>query len=136
MLEDKMTKAQIVKDDAKIDKYNVDAITSFIKTILADLGETYRRSSIGQLKILLGSVFPYGIAWDYSGTLNPEISPIFQVIQHFEEGVDPFGAENGTRTRDLLLGKQTLYQLSYFRKCWCFLLYHRAAPIWRQLVPS
>lgn len=25
------------------------------------------------------------------------------------------GAENGTRTRDLLLGKETLYQLSYFR---------------------
>jgi hypothetical protein len=25
------------------------------------------------------------------------------------------GAENGTRTRDLLLGKEALYQLSYFR---------------------
>ena len=25
------------------------------------------------------------------------------------------GAENGTRTRDLRLGKPTLYQLSYFR---------------------
>jgi hypothetical protein len=27
-----------------------------------------------------------------------------------------FGAENGTRTRDLNLGKVALYQLSYFRK--------------------
>ena len=27
-----------------------------------------------------------------------------------------FGAENGARTRDLNLGKVTLYQLSYFRK--------------------
>ena len=26
-----------------------------------------------------------------------------------------FGAENGTRTRDLNLGKVALYQLSYFR---------------------
>ena len=26
------------------------------------------------------------------------------------------GAENGVRTRDLRLGKPTLYQLSYFRK--------------------
>ena len=26
------------------------------------------------------------------------------------------GAENGTRTRDLNLGKVALYQLSYFRK--------------------
>ena len=28
---------------------------------------------------------------------------------------DLFGAENGTRTRDLNLGKVALYQLSYFR---------------------
>ena len=28
-----------------------------------------------------------------------------------------FGAENGARTRDLNLGKVTLYQLSYFRVC-------------------
>ena len=28
----------------------------------------------------------------------------------------PSGAENGTRTRDLNLGKVALYQLSYFRK--------------------
>jgi hypothetical protein len=27
-----------------------------------------------------------------------------------------FGAEDGTRTRDLVLGKDTLYQLSHFRK--------------------
>ena len=26
-----------------------------------------------------------------------------------------YGAEDGIRTRDLLLGKETLYQLSYFR---------------------
>jgi len=38
-----MTKAQITKDDSIIDKYNINAITSFIKTMLADLGETYKR---------------------------------------------------------------------------------------------
>jgi hypothetical protein len=32
---------------------------------------------------------------------------------------DLFGAENGTRTRDLNLGKVALYQLSYFRMA-CF----------------
>ena len=31
------------------------------------------------------------------------------------------GAENGTRTRDLNLGKVALYQLSYFRMA-CFVL--------------
>lgn len=31
-----------------------------MRALLADLGETYRRSSIGQLKVLLGSIFPFG----------------------------------------------------------------------------
>ncbi len=35
------------------------------------------------------------------------------------------GAENGTRTRDLNLGKVALYQLSYFRKS----LTHQDEPV-------
>ena len=107
-IEDKMTSVQIVKNDANIDKYNIDAVTSFIRTILADLGETYRISSIKQLKVLLGSMFPHGVAWDYSGTLNPDISPLYQYIQNFSGPSVPSGARNGIRTRDLLLGKETL----------------------------
>lgn len=104
MIADKMLRAQVVKDDSTMDKYNIDAVTAFIKTILADLGETYRRSTIGQLKVLLGSIFPHGVAWDYSGTLNPQISPIFQYIQHFDGGAIPSGAGNGNRTRIYYLG--------------------------------
>ncbi|MBZ0317853.1 MAG: recombinase family protein [Anaerolineae bacterium] len=92
IIEDKMIKAQIVKDDSVIDKYNIDKLMSFIKTIFADLGETYRRSTIGQLKVLLGSIFSSGVAWDYSGRLNPQISPIFQYIQQFSMAAIPSGA--------------------------------------------
>lgn len=60
-VEDKIIRAQIVKDDATITKYNIDSVTSFIKTFLADLGETYRRSSIPQLKVLISSVFSIGL---------------------------------------------------------------------------
>lgn len=95
MLEEQMVKAQIVKEDTNLDKYNIDAVTSFIKTILADLGETYHRSTIGQLKVLLSSVFPLGVAWDYSGTLNTEISPIFQAIRDANKGSIPSGAGEG-----------------------------------------
>ena len=31
----------------------------------------------------------------------------------------PYGAEDGARTRDILLGRQVLYQLSYFRYVSC-----------------
>ena len=105
MLEEKMIKAQIVKEDSNLDKYNVDAVTSFMKTLLADLGETYKRSSIGQLKVLLGSMFPLGLAWNYNGTLDPKISAIYQAIQCFDGDAIPSGAGYGNRTRFLSLGR-------------------------------
>ena len=109
-IEDKITTAQIVKDDTTIDKYNIDAVTSFIKTLLADLGETYKRSNIPQLKVLLGSMYPSGVAWDYTGTLDPTISPLYQYIQHFDEQSAPSRAGDGDRTHYLLLGKETFYR--------------------------
>lgn len=85
MIEDKMIKAQIAKEDATLDKYNVDAVTSFMKTFLADLGETYKRSSLSQIKVLIGSIFPLGVAWNSNGTLNHTISPLYQAIRTFEK---------------------------------------------------
>ncbi len=79
-IEDRITKAQITKDDTTIDKYNIDDVTTFIRTLLADLGETYKRSNISQIKVLLGSIFPSGLAWNADGTLNREISPLYRSI--------------------------------------------------------
>ena len=86
MLEEKMFKVQVGKEDATIDKYNIDEVTSFIKTLLADLGEAYKRSSLSQIKVLLGSIFPDGLAWNYNGGLNHTISPLYQAIRAFNEG--------------------------------------------------
>ena len=105
IIEDKMTKAQITKDDSIIDKYNINAITSFIKTLLVDLGETYRRSNLSQARVLLGSIFPYGISWSYDGTLNHKISPIYQSIRTFDRGVIPLSTPGGNRTCINRLGR-------------------------------
>ena len=91
-----MIKAQIAKEDSTIDKYNIDAVTGFIKTLLADLGETYKRSNIPQLKVLLGSIFPTGLAWNYEGTLNHSISPIYQAICNFNNPAIRSGAVDRT----------------------------------------
>jgi DNA invertase Pin-like site-specific DNA recombinase len=101
IIEDKIIKAQIAKEDSTIDRYNVEDLTSFMKTLLADLGETYRRSNIKQLKVLLGSMYPDGISWDYSGTLNPSISPLYQYIRDFSEHSAPSGtgSDRGSGTR-------------------------------------
>ncbi len=87
LIEDKMVKVQIVKEDTTIDRYNIDAVTTFIKTMLADLGETYKRSNLSQIKVLLGSIFPSGLAFDANGTLNREISPLYQSISTFDNGL-------------------------------------------------
>ncbi len=96
MLESRMTMAQVVKDDATIDRYNIDEVTTFIRTLLADLGEAYKRSSLSQIKVLLGSMFPSGIAWCADGTLNHTISPLYQSICTFDNGAISCCAEERT----------------------------------------
>lgn len=101
MLEDKIVRAQIAKDDSILEKYNIDAVTAFIKTLLADLGETYKRSSTNQVKVLLGSIFPSGLAWNYNGTLNHKISPIYQAILQFDNQAIPLGEHEQYRMEHL-----------------------------------
>ena len=94
IIEGKMTKAQIVKDDSLVEKYNIDKIEGFIRKKLADLGETYKTSTLNQIKIFLGSIFPSGLSWDYKGTLNHEISPMYQYIEKLGNPSLPFGADS------------------------------------------
>ncbi len=110
MLEDKMLKAHIAKENSLLDKYNIDKIVDFIKTLLADLGETYARSGTNQIKVLLGSIFPSGMAWNYNGTLNHKISPLYQAIRDIKAGGVPLGAGEGDRTPYVHFGKVTFYR--------------------------
>lgn len=109
MIEEKMTKAQILKEDTLIDKYNIESVTDFMKILLADLGETYKRSSIPQIKVLFSSMFTDGISWNEKGTLNYKISPLYGQIRNFSDGGVASGAEEETRTLDVHLGRVTFY---------------------------
>jgi len=91
IIEEKMTKAQVVKEDSLIDQYNIDKVTDFMRTKLADLGETYKTSTLSQIKVLLGSIFPSGLSWDYNGTLNHKIRPIYRYIQDPNDPAIPSG---------------------------------------------
>jgi site-specific DNA recombinase len=109
IIEDKITKAQISKDEVSYENYNIEAINTFIRTLLADLGETYKRSSTSQLKVLLGSIFPSGLAWSYNGTLNHSISPIYQAILNTSDDSVLSGEPGGTRTHNRFLKRELLY---------------------------
>lgn len=84
-IENQITQVLISKDDATMENYNIDKVIAFIKTLLADLGEAYKRSNQSQAKVLLGSMFPEGLAWSYNDTLNHKISPLYQAIRGFKE---------------------------------------------------
>lgn len=100
LLEKKMATAQVAKADATLEKYDISKLTDFIKKTFADLGETYRNSTTTQAKALIGSIFPSGLAWDYNGGLNHQISPIYRpILNNNLKGVS-FGVSDGTRTRD------------------------------------
>lgn len=98
MVEEKILTAQIAKHDETFEKYDINKITDFIKTLLADLGEAYKRSDISQKKALLGSIFPSGITWSYPGISNPQIRPIYQSICHIGDDAIPSGGEYRSRT--------------------------------------
>ncbi len=109
IIEEKMLKAQIAKDESLFERYNIQEVTTFMKTMLADLGETFKRSNAVQSKALLGSIFPSGLSWQYSGTLNTEISPLYKAISESKGEDFALGAEDGTRTHDVHLGRVSFY---------------------------
>ncbi len=98
IIEEKMLTAQIAKDQSTIKKYDIVAITDFIKTKLADLGETYKKSNTSQVKVLLGSVFESGLAMDVDATPNYKINAIYRQILDKKQEPIPLGGEGGIRT--------------------------------------
>lgn len=98
IIEEKMISSQIAKSEATFDRYNIDEVISFLKVKMADLGETYKKSNVSQIKVLLCSIFTSELSWNYEGTLNTSISPIFQAIQTFDNNVIRSCAGERTRT--------------------------------------
>ena len=102
IIEEKMLTAQIAKDQSTIKKYDIVAITDFIKTKLADLGETYKKSNTSQVKVLLGSVFESGLAMDVEATTNYKINAIYRQILDKKQEPIPLGGGGGIRTHEAL----------------------------------
>ncbi len=99
MIEEKLIAAHNAKNDEIIGKYNIDAIIGFIEKKISNLATTYRESSLSQLRCLLGSIFLKGLAWDYPGCSNQEISPVYQSILTIEKAGVPLGDPIGIRIR-------------------------------------
>lgn len=96
LIEEQIAKVQITQDDALLAKYNLQDIVKFLLDKFSNLGRTYQMSNLDQIKMLLGSICPDGLKWDYSGYLNTNISPIYQSIRMFEAEVCSLSADERT----------------------------------------
>ena len=86
LIDKKMTVAQTAKSDTMLEKYDIHKLADFIKATLSDLGATYKKSTVPQVRALIGSIFPSGLSYNYDGTLNHEINPMYQAIFNFDVG--------------------------------------------------
>jgi len=99
-IEDKITTAQIVLNATTFDRYNIDDIETFMREKFKNLGETYRKSNLSERRVLIVSIAPKGLHWQYSGYSKQEIGSLYQAILDIEKTHFAFGDPSGNRTRD------------------------------------
>lgn len=110
MLEAKIKSIQFTKNDELLDKYALGPITQFVETKLTDLPKTFETSikkdpepDLGQIRMLLCSIFPSGMPYGRNGYSNTEISPFFRAIldlQPKNSNLVSFGGESVIRTHE------------------------------------
>lgn len=91
LIEEQLQSLHVAQDDTLLKKYNLESVVGFLREKLSDLGKTYQESEVSQIKVLLGSIFPSGLAWSYPGYSNQEISPLYRYIQQFNADQFAFG---------------------------------------------
>ena len=87
MIEGKIKGIQFTKNDDLIDKYDLEPITKFVETKLTNLPKTFETSikkdpepDLGQIRMLLCSIFPSGMSYSRNGYSNTEISQFYRAI--------------------------------------------------------
>jgi site-specific DNA recombinase len=91
IVEDRIRNLQYTKNDELIGKYDLEKITQFITDKLGNLAQTYKNSNLDQIRVLLCSIFPFGIVWDYTRYSNTKKSPFYQAFLDFQSGSAMFG---------------------------------------------
>ena len=107
LIEDRIIAATVAIKDHIIPRYELEEAVDFAIALFSNLVKAYQFSLPAQQKALLCSIYPSGLVWNYPEISNTEISPYYQAIcasaptQYSACGAD------GTRTRDLLLDRET-----------------------------
>ena len=82
------------------DQYTYEEVAKFMREKFSDLGTTYLKSNPGEARVLLGSICPTGLSWQYSGLSNQQFSPEYQAILDVRTDDFALSTAYGSRTRD------------------------------------
>jgi hypothetical protein len=93
-IEEELMAAKIVKNENLISKYDLEATSDFIRELLSDLSKAYDVSDYGQRQVLVGSIYPSGIAFKDGQLLNHNISPIYCDIRDTMRAGVPLRVDN------------------------------------------
>lgn len=96
LLEEKIRAIQAAKNDAVLDKYNLEAITKFIKDKFLNLNKTVVESDLERKRVLMCSIFPKGLQWSYPGYSNTQISPFYRCFLELQNPKVQLGADERT----------------------------------------
>ncbi|MCL4354140.1 recombinase family protein [Patescibacteria group bacterium] len=80
IIKDKIKDMKTLLSTTLFDKYSYEEIAKFMKSKFEDLGQTYLDSKPGIRRVLLGSICPGGLSWQYEGLSNRRFSPQYQAI--------------------------------------------------------
>ena len=100
-LEEKLKLIHLSKSDNVVQNYHLESITEFVETKLGRLDETFQAGSLGQQRVLLVSIFPNGLHWDYPGYSKHEISPNYRLISRLPMTSVQSGGRYWIQTSDL-----------------------------------
>ena len=96
VLEEKIKGIQAAKNDTVIEKYNLEAISKFITEKFTNLNNTFSTSDLALKRVLMCSLFPKGLRWNYPGYVNTQISPFYRSFLDLQGRQVQIGADERT----------------------------------------
>ena len=91
IVQNKIKDFQITKNDDMIQKYNLEAITNFVKSKLDNVTKTFEESNLQQKRMILCSIFPSGLHWNGTAYSNTKISEFYTELMGLKKDSVVFG---------------------------------------------
>ena len=91
----KITALEAVLGENIFYKYTMDQTEQFVREKFKDLGQTYEDSEPGERRVLLGSICPAGLVWQYPGLSNQQFSAEYQAFLNVRTNQNALGVADG-----------------------------------------